>query len=109
MAKAKKATTKKTTAKKKTGTRKKSGLTQMSYSLSPELQAVVGAKSLTRPQIVKKLWAYIKSHKCQNPNNRRQVIPDAKLAEVFGSKKPVAIVNRAPCWQARAMCERKLS
>ena len=93
---AKKKTTKKKAApRKKTATKKKSGLSQMTYSLSSELQAVVGAKSLTRPQIVKKLWVYIKAHKLQDAKNRRLIVPDAKLAEVFGSKKPVDMLKMA--------------
>ena len=85
---------KKTTAKKATGTKKKSGLSQQSYTLSPELQAVVGSKSLTRPQVVKKLWAYIKAHKCQDSKNRRLIVPDKKLSEVIG-KKPVDMLKLA--------------
>jgi upstream activation factor subunit UAF30 len=84
----------KKTAKKKTGAKRKSGLTQTTYSLSPELQAVVGSKSLTRPQVVKKLWAYIKSHKCQDTKNRRLIVPDKKLSEVIG-KKPVDMLKLA--------------
>lgn len=98
---AKKRTTKKTAAKRKTTTKKKSGgakrksgLTQQTYSLSPELQAVCGAKSLTRPQVVKKLWAYIKAHKCQDTKNRRMIVPDSKLSEVIG-KKPVDMLKLA--------------
>ena len=96
---AKKKTTakkKKPAAKKKTGAKRKSGLTQTAYSLSPELQAVCGAKSLTRPQVVKKLWAYIKAHKCQDAKNRRMINPDAKLAAVIG-KKPVDMLKLAGC------------
>lgn len=85
-----------TAAKKKTGVKKKSGLTQQTYSLSSELQAIVGAKSLTRPQIVKKLWAYIKAHKCQDTKNRRLICPDKKLAEVIG-KKPIDMLKLAGC------------
>ncbi len=59
---------------------------QKAYSLSAELQAVVGAKSLTRPQVVKKLWAYIKANKCQDTKNRRMINPDRKLAEVLGNR-----------------------
>jgi chromatin remodeling complex protein RSC6 len=83
-------------ARKKTTTKRKSGLTQTTYSLSPELQAVVGAKKLTRPQVVKKLWAYIKSHKCQDTKNRRLICPDRKLEEVIG-KKPVDMLKLAGC------------
>lgn len=79
---------------KKTTKRKASGLTKMTYSLSAELQAIVGAKSLTRPEIVKKLWAYIKSRKCQDTKNRRMIVPDAKLAQVIGSR-PVDMMKLA--------------
>lgn len=95
MAKKRKASKAKPAKKRKTGAKRKaSGLTTMTYSLSPELQAVVGSKSLTRPQVVKKLWAYIKSHKCQDTKNRRMIVPDKKLSEVIG-KKPVDMLKLA--------------
>jgi chromatin remodeling complex protein RSC6 len=86
---------KKTAAKKKTGA-KRAGLTQVAYELSPELQAVCGAKSLTRPQIVKKMWVYIKAHKCQDAKNKRMINPDKKLGEVIG-KKPIDMLKLAGC------------
>jgi upstream activation factor subunit UAF30 len=87
---------KKVAAKKtaKKGTRKASGLTKMTYNVSAELEAIVGSKSLTRPEIVKKLWAYIKSHKCQDAVNRRMINPDAKLSKVIGNK-PVDMLKLA--------------
>ncbi len=87
----KKAAPKKTAKK---GARKASGLTKMTYNVSAELEAVVGSKSLTRPEIVKKLWAYIKSHKCQDAVNRRMINPDAKLSKVIGNK-PVDMLKLA--------------
>ena len=89
---------KKKASKRKVKTKKKSsgrgkGLTQINYEVSASLQAVVGAKRLTRPQIVKKLWAYIKAKKCQDTKNRRMIVPDAKLAAVFGNKKPVDMLK----------------
>ncbi|MCC6127576.1 MAG: hypothetical protein IT584_00010 [Chlamydiae bacterium] len=83
--KAKPKAKRKTAAKPKT--KRKSGLAQMFYTVSPELQAVVGAKKLTRPEIVKKLWVYIKAHKCQDMKNRRMINPDQKLSEVLGKKQ----------------------
>lgn len=81
--------------KKSTSTsRKKPGLAQITYSMSDELQAIVGAKQLTRPQIVKKLWVYIKAHKCQDAKNRRMINPDKKLSEVIGNK-PVDMLKLA--------------
>lgn len=92
--KVRKATKAKKTTKKKTGKRKASGLTKMTYTLSAELQAIVGAKTATRPEVVKKLWAYIKSKKCQDVKNRRLIVPDAKLAQVLGSR-PVDMMKIA--------------
>ena len=79
---------------KKTGARKASGLNKMLYAVSAELAAIVGNKKLTRPQIVKGLWAYIKAKKCQDLKNRRMINPDDKLAEVLG-KKPVDMLKLA--------------
>ena len=76
----------KVAAKAKPKTKRKTALAQMFYTVSPELQAVVGAKRLTRPEIVKKLWVYIKAHKCQDTKNRRMINPDQKLSEVIGKK-----------------------
>lgn len=56
--------------------------------LSKELEAVVGKGPMPRTQVTKKVWAYIKKHKCQNPNNLREIIPDEKLAAVIG-KRPI--------------------
>ena len=97
MAKKKAAVRRKPAAKKKAaGAKRKSGLVQKTYSLSPELQAVVGAKSLTRPQVVKKLWVYIKAHKLQDTKNRRMINPDKKLSDVIG-KKSVDMLKLAGC------------
>ncbi len=97
MAKKKVTARKKPAAKKKAaGGSKKSGLLQKTYQLSPELQAIVGEKSLTRPQVVKKLWVYIKAHKCQDTKNRRMINPDKKLSEVIG-KKSIDMLKLASC------------
>ncbi len=79
---------------KKAAGKRKSGLSQMTYTVSAELQEIVKSKQLTRPEIVKKLWQYIKAHKCQDAKNRRMINPDAKLAEVIG-KKPVDMLKLA--------------
>lgn len=99
MAKAKRAPTKakKKAApakKKRASTGRKSGLNTITYSLSPELQAIVGTKKMTRPQIVKAFWVYIKAKKCQDTKNRRLIVPDNKLSEVIG-KKPVDMLKLA--------------
>ena len=57
--------------------------------VSEDLSAVVGKGPLPRTEVTKKLWAYIKAHKCQDTKNKRNINPDEKLAKVFGGKKAV--------------------
>jgi upstream activation factor subunit UAF30 len=54
---------------------------------SQELAAVVGAEPLPRGEVVSRVWAYIKQHQLQNPADRREILADAKLEAVFGTKK----------------------
>src|SRR5690349_22764028 len=53
---------------------------------SKELAAVVGSQPLPRPEVVSKVWEYIKKHDLQNPKNRREILADDKLQAVFGKK-----------------------
>jgi len=92
---AKRRTVKRKTKRKSSG-RRGSGLTKMTCCVSPALEAIVGTKKATRPQIVKKLWAYIKSHKCQDSKRRRMINPDHKLAAVLGSR-PIDMMKMAGC------------
>ena len=54
---------------------------------SKELGAIVGNEPLPRPQVVKKVWDYIKSNNLQNPTNKREIKADDKLRKVFGKDK----------------------
>lgn len=54
---------------------------------SKELAAVVGSEPLPRPEVVKKVWDYIKKNDLQNPKNRREILGDDKLKVVFGKDK----------------------
>ena len=74
--------------------KRKSGLMMTQCKLSEELAAIVGCKSATRPEVVKKMWVYIKKHKLQDAKKKRIIKPDAKLAEVIG-KKPVDMLKLA--------------
>ena len=87
---------KETAAKKSTGTKssaKSTGPRKVNPALmaplqpSKELAAVVGSDPLPRPQVVKKVWDYIKSNNLQNPSNKREINADAKLRGVFGKDK----------------------
>jgi upstream activation factor subunit UAF30 len=54
---------------------------------SKELAAVVGSKPLPRPEVVSKVWDYIKKNKLQNPQNKREIMADEKLRAVFGKER----------------------
>ncbi|HVK61717.1 MAG TPA: SWIB/MDM2 domain-containing protein [Bdellovibrionales bacterium] len=92
MAKAKKKATAKTatkkTAAKKTTTKKAAGGGFMKeLAVSDTLAAVIGAKPVPRTEVTKKLWAYIKKNKLQDPKNKRDILADDKLKAVFGKSK----------------------
>ncbi|GAQ79731.1 hypothetical protein KFL_000370050 [Klebsormidium nitens] len=53
-------------------------------NLSPQLANLLGAPRLTRNEIVKKLWEYIKGHNLQDAENKRNIHCDAALQELFG-------------------------
>ena len=88
---------KETAATKSTGTKAKSGGSSGARKVNPalmqplqpskELGAVVGNDPLPRPQVVKKVWDYIKSNNLQNPANKREIKADDKLRKVFGKDK----------------------
>lgn len=66
-----------------------------SFAISDDLKAVVGDEVSSRGDVTKKIWEYIKKHKLQDKKNKRLIVPDAKLAKVFGSKKPIDMMQLA--------------
>ncbi len=54
---------------------------------SNELAAVVGSKPLPRPEVVSKVWDYIKKNKLQDPQNKHEIMADEKLQAVFGKNR----------------------
>ena len=66
---------------------KKPNALQQPLTPSPELAAVIGAGTVTRGDMVSKIWVYIKKHDLQNPKNKREILADDKLKKVFGVDK----------------------
>jgi len=60
---------------------------QKEYTLSPSLQELTGSKKLSRPDATKAIWDYIKKEGLQNPKNKKEIVPDSKLAKALGEKK----------------------
>lgn len=80
--------TKRKNVKGKKGEKKKRKTgSQPPYRLSNELQAVVNEPILPRPQVVSKIWAYIKSNNLQNEKNKREILCDQKLKAIMNKNK----------------------
>ena len=84
----KKKPAKKKPAKKKP-TRKPNAAFMKPMTPSSDLAEVVGAKPIPRTEVTKRLWAYIKKNKLQDPKNKRMIKADAALKVVFGGKATV--------------------
>jgi upstream activation factor subunit UAF30 len=56
-----------------------------------QLAAVVGSQPLTRADLTKKIWDYIKQNKLQDASNRRMINADDKLRPIFGGKSQVSM------------------
>ncbi|KAK3839099.1 MAG: SWI/SNF-related matrix-associated actin-dependent regulator of chromatin subfamily D member 1-like protein [Linnemannia elongata] len=57
------------------------------FKLSPELADVLAIDVETRPGIMMALWQYIKFHQLQDPEDKRNINCDQKLATLFGQPK----------------------
>ncbi|OTB07487.1 hypothetical protein M426DRAFT_239160 [Hypoxylon sp. CI-4A] len=67
--------------------RKAGGGFQKPFNLSYALAEVCGEPQLSRPQVVKKLWEYIKSNELQDPSDKRQIRCDEMMQAVFKQSK----------------------
>ncbi|KIN03885.1 hypothetical protein OIDMADRAFT_143370 [Oidiodendron maius Zn] len=57
------------------------------YYLSAPLAELVGETTLSRPQVVKKIWEYIKERNLQVPEDKRQIRCDERMHAVFKQDK----------------------
>merc|ERR1712112_73659 len=63
---------------------------QMPLNVSPELAKIIGTakgEQVSRPQVVKKLWAYLKEKNLQDPENKQWFTPDKAMEGIFGKEK----------------------
>lgn len=90
---AKKAAPKK--AAKKKSARKPNAAFLAPLTPSAELAAVIGSKPASRPDIVKKIWDYIKKQGLQDSKNKRMINADDKLKPLFGGKGQISMFDLA--------------
>ena len=83
---AKKAAAKKTAVKTAVAKTPRKSAAKPGVGLTPSeaLAAVIGSEPVARPQVIKKLWDYIKANHLQDAANKRAINADAKLLPVFG-------------------------
>ncbi len=74
---------------KKKPVRKASAAFMKPMTPSAALAEIVGPKPIPRTEVTKRLWAYIKKNKLQDPKSRRMIRADAALKTVFGGKSTV--------------------
>jgi upstream activation factor subunit UAF30 len=56
--------------------------------ISDDLAAFLGkGKIMSRTEIVKMLWVYVREHDLQDPENKREIILDKAMKNVFGCKQ----------------------
>ncbi len=60
-------------------------------NLSSELADITGAPAMTRGEATKAIWVYIKENNLQDPNDKRMIVPDKKLAKIFGNSEPMSM------------------
>ena len=53
---------------------------------SEALAKIVGDKPLPRTEVTKKLWEYIKKHKLQDAQDKRNINADVNLLAIFSGK-----------------------
>jgi upstream activation factor subunit UAF30 len=60
---------------------------QKPMHLSEPLAAMLGESTLSRPQTVKRIWAYVKERDLQEPTDKRQINCDDSMRAVFKCDK----------------------
>ena len=55
--------------------------------LSTKLAQLLGTDTLSRPQVVKHIWEYIKTHELQDPKDKRFILCDEALEKIFKQKR----------------------
>lgn len=68
-------------------------------TLSEELRAFLGvdeSEGLSRGEVVKRIWAYIREHDLQDPSNRRKILADDKMETIFNFPLKCALFQSPP-------------
>ncbi|KAK9163745.1 hypothetical protein Syun_004647 [Stephania yunnanensis] len=61
--------------------------------ISPAMQELLGVPEIPRTQALKQIWAYIKEHNLQDPENKKIIVCDEKLKKIFGGRDRVGFLE----------------
>merc|ERR1712243_158291 len=59
-------------------------------NVSEGLAKIIGTKKgekISRPQVIKRLWAYLKDKNLQDPENKQFFTPDSTMSPIFGTER----------------------
>eukprot|EP00439_Symbiodinium_sp_Y106_P044299 s1616_g5.t1 len=57
------------------------------HTLSTEMADFLGEPRLSRPEVIKKIWAYAKDNDLLDPSNKKEIVCDAKLQQLLRVKR----------------------
>jgi upstream activation factor subunit UAF30 len=66
---------------------------QLIVTPSRALAAIIGDDPLPRTEVTGRLWAHIKTHNLQDPNDKKIIVTDAALASVCDGRKRVSMFD----------------
>ena len=58
---------------------------------SADLAKIIGNGPMTRAEVTKKVWDYIKANQLQDQQNKRQINADDTFRPIFGGKPQVSM------------------
>ena len=69
------------------------------YTLASPLAELLGESSMLRTEVTKRIWKYIKDHDLQDPSDRRYILCDDRLREIFNQDRISAFKIQTPLSQ----------
>ncbi|PIA33052.1 hypothetical protein AQUCO_04200064v1 [Aquilegia coerulea] len=75
-----------------TGKREPRGITKP-RPISPAMQELLGVTEIPRTQALKQIWAYIKQHNLQDPEDKKVIVCDEKLKTIFAGRERVGFLE----------------
>jgi DNA topoisomerase-1 len=73
----------------------KGGFSTQLLPLPALFHPVAGDQPISRTDLTKKIWEYIRAHNLQDPKDKRMILPDAALGKIFGGNESISMFQMA--------------